>query len=144
MQGAGQVRVGNHAAKCRTEGQHECRNNVEANRHTESRRQSLTHLLQQVDAVPSDHRTDNEGTDHRGGVEPGHAQLTDHTDHEHENARVQNEDAAHLGAAVLVRNLDLHERFGEVLRPNQNRVRNQAEGDNVHHQPAAIRDELMQ
>ena len=94
--------------------------------------------------MPGDHRTDNEGAHHRGGVEAGHAQLTDHADHEHENTGVQNEDAAHLGSARLVRNLDFHERFGEVLRPNQNRVRNQAEGDNVHHQPAAIRDELMQ
>ena len=38
MQGAGQVRVGNHAAKRRTEGQQQRRNNVEANRHTEPRR----------------------------------------------------------------------------------------------------------
>ena len=77
-------------------------------------------------------------------VQARHAQLTDHADHEHENTGVQNEDAAHLGSAVLVRNLDFHERFGEVLRPNQNRVRNQAEGDNVHHQPAAIRDKPVQ
>ena len=144
MQGAGQVRVGNHAAKRRTEGQQQRRNNVEANGHTEPRRQSLTHLLQQVDAVPGNHRTDNEGAHHGGGVEAGHAQLTDHADHEHENTGVQNEDASYLGAARFIWDFDLHERFGEVLRPNQNRVRNQAEGDNVHHQPAAIRDKPVQ
>ena len=143
MQGALQVRVCNHRAKRRTEGQHERRRNVEANRHTEPRRQSLAHLLQQVQGMPRDHGAHNECTNHGGGVESGHAQLTDHADHEHENTGVQDEDAAHLGAARFIGDFDLHERFGEVLRPDQDRVRNQAEGDNVHQQPAAIRDKLM-
>ena len=94
--------------------------------------------------MPGDHGAHNERTNHGGGVEAGYAQLTDHADHEHENTGVQDEDAAHLSSAVFVRDLDLHERFGEVLRPDQNRVCNQAEGDNVHQQPAAIGNELMQ
>ena len=74
--------------------------------------------------MPGDHGTHNECTNHGGGVEAGYAQLTNHADHEHENTGVQDEDAAHLSATVFVRDFDFHERFGEVLRPNQNRVRN--------------------
>ena len=68
--------------------------------------------------MPGHHRADDEGAHHRGGVESRHAQLANHANHEKYNPRVQREDAAHLDLALLIGNLDLHERFGEVLRPN--------------------------
>ena len=144
VQGAVQARVGHHRAEQGAQGQQQSRNDVETNCHAKAGGQGAAYLTHQVDAVPGHHRTDDEGTNHRAGVQARHAQLANHAYHEKHDARVQGEDAAHLDLALLVGNLDLHERFGEVLRPNQNRVRNQAEGHHVHHQPAAIGDDAMQ
>ena len=134
------ARERSHRPQGRTERQHERGRNIEADSCTKPGRQRLLHLLQQRNTVPGDHRPHHARPGQREYVQRRQLLLKHHAQHEHHDAGVKRENTRDLNPARLIRDFDFHQRLSEMLTPNQDRVRNQTQGDHVHDQPAAIRN----
>ena len=143
MQRAPQTRQCRHRAQYGTDGKQERGGDIETNRSAKPRGKRLFDLAKKRIAMPGDHSTHHQRPDNRQGIELRHEILQNHARHQQHNTAVKCKNTCDLNAAGRIRDLNLHERFGEVLTPDQNRIRNQPQSHHMHNQPAALGDKAM-
>ena len=143
MQRAPQTRQCRHRTQYGTDGKQERCGDIETNRSAKPRGKRLFDLAKKRIAMPSDHSTHHQRPDNRQGIELRHEILQNHARHQQYNTAVKRKNTCDLNTASRIRDLNLHECFGEVLTPDQNRIRNQPQSHHMHDQPAALGDKAM-
>ena len=125
------------AERC-TEGKEARGNEVGPHDERETRGEGCLELRAKRKGIPEDHGAHADGTEHREVRE-----IREHARHREHDRRREAPNAPHLRRAGFLGEASLKERLREVLAPNHDRCRHEAERHHVHEKPPELWDERM-